>query len=192
MFTTRTMCDRLLRIYDTAPQAALDAAEWYSDVAARDCERIATDSGLPFRTVAAVMAVTSPGPRYATNVVDTAALCAWRASGRKDKRPTCSTYGPNVEKAAGILSLAAFEDPSFLVTGPKVSSFFRNIMGDWSHVTLDRHAVRPISKAGKDVPANKTERGRMEDAYRKAAAKVGLEPAMFQAVVWVAVRGAAE
>jgi hypothetical protein len=64
-------------------------------------------------------------------------------------------------------------------------------MGDWSHVTLDRHAVRPISKAGKDAPTSKVERQRMERAYRKSAAKVGLAPAQFQAVVWCVIRGAA-
>lgn len=194
MFTTRTMTDRLLRIFRDAPAAAHNAASWYADVAARDVAAIASDTGLPFNVVCAVMAVTSPGPKYAQNVKGTRALCEWAIAGFASSRPMCSTYGANVEKASAMLdrALCGDDDVSDLVTGPKVSAFFRNIMGDWGYVTLDRHAVRPISKSGKDVPTGKVERARMDAAYRAAAAKVGLSPAMFQAVVWVAVRGAAE
>ena len=202
MFTTRTMQDRLTRIYNGANADARNAADWYKDVAARDCEAISRETGVPFKHVAATMAVLSPGPQYSVNVADTRRMCQWAAdggySGPADSNPlpSVSTYGPNRIKAAAILdSWVLFgedADPAEHVSGPKVTAFFRNIIGELQHVTLDRHAVRPISKEGKDTPRNKTERARMEDAYRRAAAKVGLHPAEFQAVVWVAVRGAAE
>lgn len=196
MFQTRTMQERLLRIFEDAPQSALNAADWYRDIAARDCERITSETGVPFRTVAAAMAILSPGPQYRVNVRDTRAMCTWAAEGSNGEPPTVSTYGANRAKCADMLRswAVALEraEPASYVSGPKVTAFFRNIIGDLSHVTLDRHAVRPISKAGKDMPTSKAERAAMEDAYRRAAAKVGLEPAEFQAVIWVAVRGAAE
>lgn len=193
MFTTRTMRDRLLRIFENAPSEARAAADWYRDVAARDCAHIAQTTDVPFRTVAATMAILSPGPQYAVNVADTRRMCAWAATGFVGDVPTVSTYGANRAKAAAMLGGTAHGgDPAMYVTGPKVSAFFRNICGDLEHVTLDRHAVRPISQAGKDTPVNKTERASMEDAYRRAAAKVGLAPAEFQAVVWVAIRGKSE
>lgn len=197
MFTERTMIDRLLKIHGAANADALSAATWYRDVAARDVARIAAETGTPFTLAAAVTAILSPGPKYATNVKDARAMLAWATKDRqRTLRPTCSTYGPNVAKVDALLAdwLAGgdAEDAGRYVSGPKVTNFFRNICGDLSHVALDRHAVRPISKAGKDTPTGKVERARMESAYRKAAAKVGLEPAEFQAVVWVAVRGAVE
>jgi hypothetical protein len=190
------MQDRLLRIYTSAPASALAAADWYRDIAARDCESIAAETDIPFRTVAAAMAILSPGPQYAVNVSDTRRFCQWAAVGPFSLPvPSASTYGPNREKAARMLARCTSPnggDPSEFVSGPKVTAFWRNICGDLEHVTLDRHAVRPISKSGKDMPTGKVERARMEDAYRRAAAKVGLHPAEFQAVIWVAVRGAAE
>lgn len=195
MYNTRTMQDRLLRIYANAPREALDRADWYASVAGRDVESIAADTGVPFRTVAAAMAILSPGPQYAVNVADTRRMCQWAGLGANGEPPTVSTYGANREKCAAMLRSWAVarerSEPASYVSGPKVTAFYRNIIGDLSHVTLDRHAVRPLSKAGKDMPANKAERARMEDAYRRAAAKVGLEPAAFQAAVWCAVRGAA-
>lgn len=197
MFTERTMIDRLLRIHGAANADALGAATWYRDVAARDCINIAGETGIPFRIVAATMAILSPGPRYAQNVTDTGNICRWAMRGFRAAPPTVTTYGANARKAATLLEdyMAGADrdaDPAPYVSGPKVTAFYRNIIGECEHVTLDRHAVRPLSKAGKDTPTNKAERARMTAAYVKAAARVGLTPSAFQAVVWVAVRGAAE
>lgn len=188
MFTERTMSDRLARIYADASPECHAMADWYASVAAADCASIAADTDLPFRVVAATMAVLSPGPKYSQNVTDTRRMCEWWSQGGEPGRiPTVTTYGPNRAKAVQVLT---YRDASY-VSGPKVEAFFRNICGDWSHVTLDRHAVRPLSKSGADMPKGKGERQRMETAYRKAAAKAGLAPAQFQAVVWCAVRGKA-
>lgn len=201
MLTTRTMQGRLLRIHATASPTALARADWYRAVAARDCESIARDTGLSFRVVAATMAILSPGPKYAQNLADTRAMAVWASRDRcRTVPPTVCTYGANALKAQTLLidyvSGADHDaDPMPYVSGPKVTAFALNIMGDASHVTLDRHAVRPLNdRTGKaaDIPCSREERQRMADAYRKAAAKVGLAPAEFQAVVWVAVRGAAE
>lgn len=196
MFTVRTMTDRLVKLYNDATDECRSRADWYADVAGRDVERIATETDLPFSTVAAVLAVTSPGPTYAQNVKDARALCKWSVGGEKGPAPTCATYGANVRKAVEILRSGELS----LVTGPKVTAFYRNIMGDWSHVTLDRHAVRPIQKSPRDLdwrkgntshtPNSREERKRMVEAYTRAAHRVGIEPAQFQAVVWCVVRGA--
>jgi hypothetical protein len=196
MYTERTMESRLLAIFDGAP-ACHPMADWYEDVAQTDCRKIARITGLPLELVAATMAVLSPGPKYAQNMADTVAMCSWASMGafgeRNNPLPVVTTYGANRDKAAAMLDYYVMtgDVDTDHVSGPKVTAFLRNIMGAWGEVTLDRHAVRPISKSGKDMPTGKAERARMESAYRKAAAKRGLQPAQFQAVVWCAVRGGA-
>lgn len=191
------MISILLRIFDAAT-GCHDMATWYETVAAADCRDIA-GKDVPFELVAGTMAVLSPGPKYAQNLADTRAMIEWARRGAFDTPnnplPVVTTYGANRDKAAAMLDEWVMSDETVVntdyVTGPKVSAFLRNIMGQWQDVTLDRHAVRPISKSGKDMPSSKAERARMESAYRKAAAKRGLQPAQFQAVVWCAVRGGA-
>ena len=135
------------------------------------------------RRTGTLMAVLSPGPEYATANANADAMLAWHYGGRSWDRPTCSTYGPNVEKADAILRTGDLS----ILSGPKVTAYFRNIMGEWQHVTLDRHAVRPISKLGKDTPTGKVERARMEAAYREAEARgegaATLDGAMIDVVV---------
>lgn len=197
MFTERSMSDRLLRIFDSATPDCHEMAGWYETVAAEDCRAIGRITGIPFPLVVATMAVLSPGPKYAQNRADTSAMCVWASAGGYSERhnplPVVTTYGPNRIKAAAMLDEYVITGTvnTDYVSGPKVRAFMLNILGNWDHVTLDRHAVRPVSKSGQDTPTSKAERTRMETAYRKAAARRGLQPAQFQAVVWCSVRGGA-
>src|ERR1019366_9014749 len=74
-----------------------------------------------------------------------------------------------------------------LVSGPKVSAFYRNLAGDYSAVCVDRHAASIAQGVHLSQPTVKQLRG-VDSAYTAAAEILNTEPAFIQAVCWVAYR----
>ncbi|RLB68523.1 MAG: hypothetical protein DRH08_00620 [Deltaproteobacteria bacterium] len=98
-----------------------------------------------------------------------------------------------VDKAQAILDGG---DPYKLVSGVKVTSFFHNLMGEYSWVTIDKWAFDQVS--GRDYNTGDhhmlERRGVYEtyaDCFRVVAFEQGLEPAVAQAVLWISTRGKA-
>lgn len=110
---------------------------------------------------------------------------------------TTRGMGKNVRKAVAIYNGG---DPKDILRGPKVTSFYANIMGDVDGVTVDRHAIdAAIGKVLTDkertavVKATKSRDGYdlLRTAYKMAAdilageGMANLNGAQLQAVVWV-------
>ena len=87
------------------------------------------------------------------------------------------------------------------VHGPKVAEFYRTILGDLDGRVLDVWAVRAATVRPREVPslhaADARRRGlpgerwaELQTAYLDAAAVVEVEPAHFQATVWLVIRRA--
>ena len=87
-----------------------------------------------------------------------------------------------------------------IVSGHKVRSFFANITGDDQAVTVDMWAYAVATgdwtrhpQTGARVPAEATMTAKdyalIADAYRRAAAILGVSPRKCQAACWVAARG---
>lgn len=75
----------------------------------------------------------------------------------------------------------------------KVSRFFRNILGDMEPVTIDGHMVNaaefgmefhPITRAAQSAKQVRV----YTEALKEAAEAYGLEPAIAQAIIWVAYK----
>ncbi len=178
----RHMRDRLVRIFETASCVALeDGGLWYpraEDVIADLSREFAI--GRP--RIAAVVAVLSPRQRWRKNIAGARAALegeAWRAAG----------YDVNRDKARALIAGAPLES---IIGGEKVTSFWANLIGSRTAVTVDVWAQRAaLGYFHRHQP--KTGRyARLVEAYRAAATKVGVPPREFQAIIWLATRPAGE
>ncbi len=169
----------LIGLYESADADTIRRGRRWYRTARRECESIARDTGYSVRQVAAVMAITSPEVQLSTNIAWTREVCESRGSTTVGRYP--SAMMPKVR--AALIS----PQPGHFATGPKVSAFYRGIMGDRDVLVVDRWAA---FAAGYPRSAKLTAKARreIEHAYRIAAARVGESLRDFQAIVWIAVR----
>ena len=155
---------------------------WYGE-ARRACTSIARDCGIALDRVAAVMAITSPDAKLVQNIAWTRAAC----EAYRDGAPLTAGRYPKdqIPKVAGALDQR--KNPGYFVRGPKVSAFYRSIMGDTTCLTIDRWAVEAAGGDRSKVPG-KTLRGVLTAAYQLAAANCGESVRDFQAIVWIQAR----
>jgi hypothetical protein len=157
---------------------------WYAN-ARKECGRLAVAYGVSPRAAAGVVAALSPRMRWSVNLRQASRVLAAHASG--EVAPPHVGIRAFVAKAWRI---AKGERPLDVLSGPKVRAFYRNLCGDLSHVTVDVWAARALGWNG-DKGMTDAQYARASEAYRRAAASVGVPPAVFQAVVWAAIRGRA-
>lgn len=147
---------------------------WYRQ-SRRTARALARRHGVTLSCSAGVIAALSPRIRWATNVEG-----ADHILGGGDTGPGFNT---NVEKACRIRD---GERPLSVLGGPKVTAFYRAIMGQQVAV-VDVWMWRAMGLQPGDLPYD-VAAGILETA----AVKVGLGVADFQALVWTQVRGGAE
>lgn len=178
----RHMRDRLLRTFATASGDVLEAGGlWYPNA-----EDVIADLSREFAIgrprIAAVVAVLSPRQRWRKNVEAARYALegeAWRGAG----------YGVNRDKAAAIISGAPIEQ---IVGGDKVTSFWANLIGSRTAVTIDVWAQRAALGYYHRHQPKRDRYRRLVEAYRAAAKVAGVPPREFQAIVWLATRPASE
>jgi len=79
-----------------------------------------------------------------------------------------------------------------ILNGPKITRFFRNIIGDTSAVTIDVWAQRIATGKDSSTPPKGAMYLTLERAYQLAAEQIGVPARDVQAATWVNIRGAAE
>lgn len=162
------------------PSERADGAQWYP--AAASIARIVADGhGIPERSGAAIIAALSPQCAWDENIV--------RALAHADGEPS-GAMADGLRKADDI---GAGKDPSDVLGGRKVRSFWRNIGGHEAYVTVDRHAVAIVcGRALTDREIKVLEKlGAyvwIAAAYRAAARRHDLAPSTLQAITWLAWR----
>lgn len=177
--------DAILASYRPDVASLTAARDWYR-LAGSTAGRLGRRYGVSKSTAAGVIAALSPLQTWKGNVGAAERILSARASGAASAPKV--GLGRNVAKAWRI---AQGERPLSVLSGPKVRRFYRNIMGDLSAVTVDRWAARACGVPD-TYPSTDARYRACEDAYRRAAALLGgIEPAELQAIVWVAIRGAA-
>lgn len=159
--------------YPTAHAAAVDLADLHN---------------VPTRTAVGVIAALSPQTGWEANLELAADLFAFG---------TCGHYRDALTKAQAIAADPA-RDPLDILGGPKVRSFYRNILEPDrpGPVTVDRHAC--AIAAGTDTSTYlRTQPKTLErkavyrlvsGLYRSAAREYGLHPHTLQATTWVTHR----
>lgn len=177
-FDIDNMKSNILAVYNSATKDDIVAGiDWYP-AARREINRIVSETGLRHATVAGIIAALSPQLRWSVNISAAESVI-------RGERPR-AVLGASVAKANRIL---LGEHPDSVLSGPKVVSFYHNLLGDDDYVTVDTHAASAATHAALDksgIRRNIYIRIRM--AYENAARELGMAPATVQAIVWVAWR----
>lgn len=169
---------RLLALYaDTSDELRAEGRQWYPTAGAT-VAALAGDN-LPVSTTAAIVAALSPRERWRRNV----SLAA-----QAMQRMPLGCLGRSARNAEAIRDGA---DPADVLKGPKTYAFWRNLCGDGDAVTVDVWATRAaLGRSDIDSPGSRYTR--LANVYRRAAERVAERPCDFQAIIWLAVRPAAE
>lgn len=164
---------------------------WYAD-ALTVCQAIAAISGpgvapVSVETVAGVFAALSPRTHVKTNIAWCAAVIHAARTGQ-----ACPAVHTRTMRAQAW-RIAQGERWQDVLRGPKVRAFAANLTGDMSPVTVDVWMVRAI--LGDAAPADRRIGAALyrecADVIARVARAVGEPPAVVQAIVWVAVKDAA-
>jgi acyl-homoserine lactone acylase PvdQ len=163
-----------------ATPADIEAAKaWYSEASELALSLTAIDPDMSFDQAACVIAALSIRQTWKKNV-EYAILFA------------LGETPPVMGAIVNILdNIMGADDPYSAMNGDKTNSFARNIAGDMEAVTLD---VWMIRAAGMDSTKslNKTQYREMSAILKDEALEYGMLPAVFQALVWIVIRGGAK
>jgi hypothetical protein len=157
------------------PQEWSEGLQWY-DATGQWLRELADATGHPFETVVGVFATLSPGTSLKRNMFEASAML-------QGVEIQYSTYGTQVSKAREILAGTRSPVP----TGQKVMSFYLNLLGDGSAVTVDRHALRVAGLKGDKVLTPK-QYNALAQAYHKVAKRRKLKGYQVQAITWLVYR----
>ena len=180
----------ITRVFRSADAYVIESAgAWYSD-AYTVAESLAARYGLTVEAAVGVIAVLSPMNSWGNNVNLAARIIAGGGS------ITTGGLSANIAKANRII---LGESPESVVSGQKVSNFYRSILTRGAEgVTVDRHAfdiavgVRHTDETRPGI--GKAVYALITDHYTRAARilskEYGMEltPGMVQSVTWVAWR----
>lgn len=178
------MIARILQAFDNASASDMAEGERWYETARITAAALAAGTRLTVEHAAGVIAALSPRVRWETNVAAAATMIQQAGIGAY-RMPSVAGYNRNCEKAWKIANGAS---PYEVLGGPKVRSFFANILGDEQAVTIDVWAARAAEGvSNKNAPAGRRYIN-LADAYRMAARARDVSPMVMQATVWVYVR----
>jgi hypothetical protein len=164
------------KLYKSADTAArVNGAAWYPETRAW-CVRVAERYGVDIDTAAAVVAVLSQRKRWRDNKLET--IRALRGH-----EPRCLK-----QVARKVARLLNGERPEHVVSGDKITSFWRAICGDENAVVIDIWMLRAYGEKRKALSPMQYKK--LAGQVRRDATRARTTAARFQATVWVAIRGA--
>lgn len=190
MITTKN----IIAVYKMATSDEIkQGITWYLN-ATSDCKNIADKLRLPLHIVIGVVSALSPNNKWERNVTNAEDLCTAFINGQDMDSIKVSTYHKMKQKAWSILQLMpTYDDAVTILNGKKIVSFFRNISGDETDITIDGHArnIYYNDKQGLTTPntnIKKTEYCQIQKAYLRASKKLGIKAYELQAITWVVWR----
>ena len=190
MITTKN----IIAIYKLAkPSEIKHGLTWYVN-ANSDCKEIAEKLELPLHIVIGVVSALSPNNKWERNIINANDLCTAFINGQDMDSVKVSTYHKMKQKAWSILqSMPNYEETIGILNGKKIVSFFRNISGDETDITIDGHArnIYYNDKQGLTTPNTNIKKNEYKDiqkAYLRASKKLGIKAYELQAITWVAWR----
>lgn len=181
--TTRTVTDRIMRVYSRATEDDILAGKAWYDEARGVARELAAAGDMSVTASAAVIAHLSPRCPWERNI-----------SAARELVYTGETSGltDNIRKAKQAM---VADDPwSTFNPDPneslKTKAFAANILGDDHAVTIDVWASR-IAGISEQQLGRVGVYEAVAHAYRLAAKRAGITPAQMQAITWVVARGSA-
>jgi hypothetical protein len=190
MITTKN----IIAIYKLAkPSEIKHGLTWYVN-ANSDCKEIAEKLELPLHIVIGVVSALSPNNKWERNIINAEDLCTAFINGQDMDSIKVSTYHKMKQKAWSILqSMPSYDETIDILNGKKIVSFFRNISGDETDITIDGHArnIYYNDKQGLTTPNTNIKKNEYKDiqkAYARASKKLGIKAYELQAITWVAWR----
>ena len=190
MITTKN----IIAIYKLAnPSEIKHGLTWYVNANA-DCMRIANTLELPLHIVIGVVSALSPNNKWERNIVNAEDLCNAFINGQDMDSIKVSTYHKMKQKAWHILeTMPSYDETITILNGKKIVSFYRNISGDETDITIDGHArnIYYNDRQGLTTPntnIRKLEYLDIQKAYLRASKKLGIKAYELQAITWVAWR----
>jgi hypothetical protein len=182
----------ILKVYRQAlPSEVESGTRWYADAQA-SAQRISDTHGVPLRISVGVIAALSPNNKWVRNIKDADNMVSVFCWGGGVASCNPSTYKSMRDKAWSILEQMPKTDDGVvdILNGQKIVSFFHNIMGH-DTCTIDGHAIniargKRLGLTDQSVSVSKSGYKELQEAYSKAAKRVGLKAYEIQAVTWVA------
>lgn len=167
---------------DENPAQAWRDSQWYQ-LSGDWCNALDRDFDLPCGTSAGFVAALSPLNAWHEQIRFTPPSIAACLELIRHGHPChAGIRGPgffaNRDKAARILQ---GESPLAVLSGDKVTRFYQNLTGDFSVVTIDRHA---LAIAGWEKSLTPHAYRRIEFAYRMAGESLNMTGAEIQALTW--------
>jgi hypothetical protein len=134
-----------------------EGKEWY-DRAHRFAVKLIHAYDITMGQAVGVIAALSPNNRWERNCQDAERLIEAYVSGYDLSLVKVCTYNKNKQKAIDILSLdmekAEYNAIETILSGQKITAFYRSIMGDKTAVCVDGHAYAVF--VGQRIPTTKT------------------------------------
>jgi hypothetical protein len=184
------MVSNIVSTYHRAtPNQLEQGAQWY-DNAREYAATLAAGSIYSLEQVACVIAALSPKQDWNVNKVN-ARRCV-EAHTRGEELP--SVHYP-VQVAKARRALEGYESTLTILSGPKETAFYNNIIGSTTHVTIDRWAFKTatgVALGDTNGGISKSSFPILAEAYRVASVIIGVTLPTLQAVCWIVERGSAE
>ena len=184
----------IILVYHLAnPSEIKHGLTWYVN-ANTDCKNIALELDLPIHIVIGVTSALSPNNKWERNIVNAKDLCKAFIDGQDMDSIKVSTYHRMKQKAWHILkTMPTYDETITILNGKKIVSFFRNISGDETDITIDGHArnIYYNDRQGLTTPntnIRKLEYLDIQKAYQRASKKLGIKAYELQAITWLAWR----
>ncbi len=184
---TETYISNVLQVWEVAKSRQLTNTTWYSE-AFNLLLDIAGEYNVTVENVAWVVATLSPHLSWYANVNSAYAFFDdWLGYAKQYPQ---TAYGTQVHKCELYMS----GELSGLPTGRKVESFYRNLLGDKTSVTFDRHMYRICTQGARNIDAMSGDAniGTIEFRCGVAAIKycaklLCIEPSDLQSITWQVV-----
>lgn len=176
----------ILATFSTATVSQIvDGKKWYPTATSALLEY---SNVWPLEVCAAVCAILSPRNSWKQNLEGVRRIARDVSQGRS-WAPVVAGVRRNVAKAWET----ANDGDVFRVTGPKVSAFYQNLLGNLQRVTIDVWAARAAGVPDAEMThLDRTRYVTLERAYQNVARELGFLPAELQAICWIVQRGHGE
>jgi hypothetical protein len=162
--------NRILKVLDmaTPEQRAFD---WYAD-ANQFAAKISPNINIGCGVIAAL----SPRKNWMANKAMAADLMQGRKVGHMR---ALVAKAERVKQSSGTHG-----EILDILSGPKISAFYQNLVLDGHHVTIDRHALAIAIWETGEFAMTPNQYQWFADCYRWTAKKIGMRPSLLQAITW--------